>query len=336
MSMEPLVDLSQFASALIIKPSSLGDIVHTLPAVHAIKKAYPHLQLRWLTNPEWMPLLDGNDDITEVIPFPRKQFRGISSFPLLLSWARQFNAMPRELPELALDFQGLLRSALLSVARGAEPVIGLSDAREGASKLYRHVVGVNAEDHAVDRYLQMPRALGVEMRAGEVEFPLPEGKAPDGMVPPKNYILLHPCSRGEGKSLKHEVIQALCDCLAPHPMVVVGQSEEARTINGSHVISLVNQTGLLELIWLIRNARGCISADSGPMHIASGITDFTLAIHTWSNPRKVGPYNHRAWVWKAGRIAHCADHSDDEVAVDQPFETSDARRMADFILQEWL
>lgn len=331
--MEPLIDLRQFASALIIKPSSLGDIVHTLPAVHSIKAAFPHLQLRWLCNTEWMPLLDGNRDLEAVIEFPRKQFHGISALPSLFQWSRELNSQARNLPEVALDFQGLLRSALLGVARGAEPLIGLSDAREGAGKLYRHTVQVNAGDHAVDRYLEMPRALGAAVTG--IEFNLPEGRAPKDVIVPNDAVLIHPYSRGAGKSLPHEVVQTLCDCLAPNPVVVVGRSKDARPLTGGHVLSLVNTTDLHELIWLIRRARGVVSVDSGPMHIASALARQTLGIHTWSNPQKVGPYLPASRVWKAGRICHRNELDEAEATSSQHFEMSDARRMADFVLREW-
>lgn len=331
--MEPLADLRQFASAFIIKPSSLGDIVHTLPAVNAIKRAFPHLAMRWLCNTEWMPLLQGSPDLTEVIEFPRRQFHGLSALPSLLQWSRGLNAQERALPEIALDFQGLMRSALLGVARGAEPLIGLSDAREGAGNLYRHVVSVDRDAHAVDRYLELPRALGAPV--SDLRFPLPEGHAPKDVELPADFIVLHPYSRGAGKSLRHEVIQSLCDCLAPHHVVLVGRCADAEPVTGHHVLSLVNRTDLLELIWLIRQARGVVSVDSGPMHIASAIAHRCLGIHTWSNPRKVGPYLPSSLVWKAGRIAARTDFSDAEVQTTQAFDMSDARRMADYLLGEW-
>ena len=331
--MEPLVDLNQFASALIIKPSSLGDIVHTLPVVSAIKRAFPHLAMRWLCNTEWMPLLQGNPDLTSVIEFPRRRFHGLSALPGLFQWSRELNAEVRELPEVTLDFQGLLRSALLGVARGSDPLIGLSDAREGAGKLYRHTVAVNPDDHAVDRYLAMARALGAEVE--NLCFNLPDGESPKNATVSDDFILVHPYSRGAGKSLRHEVIQSLCDCLAPNHVVLVGRSDDAKTVSGTHVVSLVNATSLSELVWLARHARGVISVDSGPIHIASAVARRCLGIHTWSNPRKVGPYLPNSVVWKAGRIAARTDFSDSEVATTQSFDMSDARRMADYVLQEW-
>ena len=331
----PVVDLARFGSVFIVKPSSLGDIVHTLPAVHFIKAAHPHLSIRWLSNPEWLPLREGNKDLAGVIPFPRGEFRGIGSAPKVFSWVRALNASPRELPELALDFQGLLRSALIALARGTEPVIGMSDAREGAPLLYRRVVQVDPTEHAVDRYLTLVRGLGVPAKREDVTFPLPEGVKPSGSPLPSKYLLLHPHSRGRGKSLSPYAIQALCDCLVPNPIVIVGRAEAPEPVRGEHVTSLINQTSLPELIWLLRHAHACVSVDSGPMHIASALQDRTLGIHTWSDPRRVGPYGPRALVWKAGRIAPRHEFSDEESAVNQMVETSDARRIADFVLREW-
>ena len=331
--MTPLVDLARFRSALILKPSSLGDIVHTLPAVHSIKKAFPHLNIRWVVNTEWIPLLEGNADISEIIPFPRKEFRGISALPAVLKWARNLNIAPREVPEIALDFQGLLRSALAGITRGAETIIGMSDAREGATKFYRHVVSVNRSAHSVERYLSVPKALGVE--APNIFFPMPEGINPSRLNVPKDFLLLHPYSRGRGKSLSDEFIQSLCDLITSKNIVIVGRSTNTQKPTGAHVTFAVNDTSLPELIWLIRNAHGVISVDSGPMHIAAAVTDRTLGIHTWSDPRKVGPYNPNAWIWKAGRLAHRTDITDDEAKSEQAPTNIDARRIADFVLREW-
>ncbi len=332
-----LPDLSGFASALILKPSSLGDIVHTLPAVHSLRRRYPHLSLRWLCNPEWTPLLEGNPDIEEIITFPRGQFRGPLSLTHLFQWVRRFNNSPRGLPEVALDFQGLLRTALLGVMRGAEPVIGLSDAREFAPALYRHVIPVDASAHAVDRYLTMSSALGADAGAERIEFPLPTGEPVDSASSlPDDFILLHPFSRGRGKSIDEELLRSLCECLAPRMVVIAGRSSKPLQFSAPHVISLLNETSLAQLIWLIRRARSIVSVDSGPMHIASALRpEHTLGIHTWSDPRRVGPYDGRSWVWKADRIAHRQDFSEAEAQSKSALTTISMRRISDFVLQMW-
>src|SRR3954467_10456546 len=102
--------MDDFNSILIIKPSSLGDVVHTLPAVAAIRDAHPRAEITWVINPEWAPLLRGNPDINHVHIFPRGQFRGISAAGSLLPWVKRTRLLR---PEAAVDFQGLLRSALI-------------------------------------------------------------------------------------------------------------------------------------------------------------------------------------------------------------------------------
>jgi ADP-heptose:LPS heptosyltransferase len=335
MSNGRLVDLAQFESVFLVKPSSLGDIVHTLPAAHFIKLAYPHLRLRWLCNPEWAPLLEGNSDLAEVVLFPRGEFRGAAAPIKSLFWARRLNAASRELPEITLDFQGLLRSALISIARGSDPVIGMSDAREGAALLHRATVTVDPGAHAVDRYLTLVRALGVDAPSSQVAFPLPQGSPPAGARPPAGFIVLHPFSRGKGKSLSNACIQALCDCLAPRPIVIVGRGQHGMAFMGGHISSLLNQTSLPELIWLLRQAHGCISVDSGPLHIAAAVNRRTIGIHTWSDPRKVGPYPESATVWKAGRLAARNALTDEEATTNRPVEAGDCRRIADFVIREW-
>lgn len=326
------VDLRDFKSALIVKPSSLGDIVHALPAVRFIRQAHPHLKLRWIANREWTPLIEGCPLVDEVISFPRNDFRGIAGGLRWLAWAASWNRAPRETPEIVLDFQGLLRSALISYARGSNWIAGMSDAREGAARFFDQVVDVDPRAHAVDRCLDLVRVLGVGTPREGVAFDLAGGSAPEGFDDSAPFVLLHPWSRGVDKSLSPGVLRTLCECLGGVRVVVVGVSTEAALAPGPRVTDLTNRTSLLELVWLMRRARACVSVDSGPMHIAAAVNDRTLGIHTWSDPRRVGPYNPGAWVWKAGRVAHGREFADGECTKDSRVAEADARRIADFVL----
>ena len=328
----PPVDLRDFKSVLVVKPSSLGDIVHTLPAARLIKRAHPHLKLRWIANSEWTPLIDGCPFVDEVIAFPRKEFRGVAGGLRSLAWAAHWNRTARETPEIVLDFQGLIRSGSISFTRGSDWIVGMSDAREGAAGFFDQVVPVDPLAHAVDRYLEIVRALGIEFGAPDIVFDLPEGAPPLGIDATRPFALLHPYSRGEGKALDPAVLQTLCDSLSSARVVIVGVAVPAPVVGGGHVIDLTNRTTLPELIWLMRHARACVSVDSGPMHVAASVNDCTLGIHTWTDPRKVGPYNASAWVWKATRIAHRTEFSDEECMTEAPVSASEARRIADFVL----
>lgn len=332
-AMRPLPSLREFRSALIVKPSSLGDIVHTLPAVKAVREACPHLTIRWLANTEWTPLLLGSPLIDEVIPFPRKTFRGLPGLLRFWNWRRTWMRLPREEPEIVLDFQGLLRSGVVSQWRGSQTVVGLSDAREGAGFFYSHTVSVNAGAHAVDRYLELPRALGICIEPEDTTFELPEGAPPAGWPEGlQDYIVVHPWSRGEGKSLSRPALSALCEALAPHPVVLVGMTDDPARPSGSHIHDWSQRTTLPELIWLMRRAAYCVSVDSGPMHIAAAVNPRTLGIHTWSDPRKVGPYPPGVHVWKAGRIAKRGDFSSTECVQDVGVTEMDAKEMGEWVV----
>ncbi len=285
------------ASILVVKPSSLGDVVHALPAVALLKKQWPQSRLRWLINPEWAPLLEKNPDVDEVIHFPRNEFRGLAGIPRLFSWMQSIG---KHQSDLVVDFQGLLRSALIGrkcKAKAGE-IIGLSDAREGASLFYDRVASVANERHAVDRYLKLVALLGIDI-SGPLSWPLPVGTIVPGV--PSGYVLLHPFSRGAGKSLTPSDVTEFCRAIAPVPVVVAGRSAESIE-SAPNVTDLLNRTSLVELIGLIRGASYVVSVDSGPMHIAAAITSRLVAIHKWSDPEKVGPYSNEAWIWKEGRL----------------------------------
>lgn len=327
-----LPSLRDFRSALIVKPSSLGDIVHTLPAVKALRNAHPHLKIRWLANTEWMPILQGCPLIDEVIPFPRKTFRGLAGLARFWNWRRTWMTLPREEPEIVLDFQGLLRSGVVSSWRGSQTVIGLSDAREGSRLFYNHTVPVNAGAHAVDRYLELPRALGIRIEPEDIAFELTPGAAPSGWPDSlQSFIAVHPWSRGEGKSLSHSSLQALCDALAPHPVVLAGMTSDPTRPRGIHIHDWSQRTSLPELIWVMRQAKFCISVDSGPMHIAAAVNPQTLGIHTWSDPRKVGPYPSGVHVWKGGRIATRSEFSAEECLSDASVSDEAARGIGEWV-----
>jgi len=289
-------------SILIIKPSSLGDVVHTLPAVATVREAYPRAEITWVINPEFAPLLRGNADVDHIHMFPRNDFAGIGVPRSFGPWWKTTRGLR---PDLALDFQGLLRSALIAKISRAKQIYGLSDGREGSRLFYHQVAKVNRREHAVERYLKLAELVGGKV--GEaLRCPLPSGDPLPRFDEYPPFILLHPFARGGGKSLSNAVVEEICRTFAPTRVVVVGKSSQTlRALD--NCVELTNQTTLLQLIRLIRAARFVISADSGPMHIAAAVNDNLLSIHTWTDPLRVGPYNPDAWIWKHGRIIRMSE-----------------------------
>jgi ADP-heptose:LPS heptosyltransferase len=284
-------------SILIIKPSSLGDVVHTLPAVAAVRDAYPDATITWVINPEFAPLLRGNQDVNHVHLFPRGELRGLGGSRRLIPWLQRTRQIQ---PDLALDFQGLLRSALIAKASKAKQIYGLSDGREGSRWFYHRRAKVHRHQHAVERYLKLAEVAGASISEAP-RCPIPSGDPLPRFDDYPAFILLHPFARGQSKSLATAVIEEICRVFAPTRVVVVGKS--SRKIRApDNCVELTNQTSLLQLIWLIRAASFIISVDSGPMHIAAAVTDRLLSIHTWTDPGRVGPYNPGAWIWKDGKL----------------------------------
>ena len=293
---------SEIKSILIIKPSSLGDIVHTLPAVALIREAYPEAKITWVINPEWSSLLRGNPDIDHLHIFPRGDFTGLGAPASLWPWLKKTREIA---PDLALDFQGLLRSALIGKVSRAKELYGMSDAREGSRLFYNRVVKVNRREHALERYLKLAELAGAKV--GEaLRCPLPTGDTLPRFDEYPPFILLHPFARGQKKSLSNSVIERFCRAFAPTRVVVVGKAER-KIDTAENCVDLTNQTSLLQLIRLIRVARFVVSVDSGPMHIAAAVAQNLLSIHTWSDPRRVGPYNPDAWIWKNGKILRVSE-----------------------------
>ena len=141
---------------------------------------------------------------------------------------------------------------------------------------------------------------------GVLDWPLPEGTAPAGFDASVPFVILHPFSRGAGKSLARDDIGDFFAKLAPHRIVLAGRHEDDFACP-ANVVNLLNRTTLPELVWLLRRAAFVVSVDSGPMHIAAALTPRLLSIHTWSDPRKVGPYQPEAWVWKDGVLFRMRD-----------------------------
>jgi len=237
--------------------------------------------------------------VNHVYVFPRGEFRGLGAPKSLLPWLKKTRDIR---PDLVLDFQGLLRSALIAKISGAKEIYGMSDAREGSRWFYDQVAKVDRRVHAVERYIKLAERAGATV-GKSLRCPIPTGDPLPRFDEYPPFILLHPFARGTGKSLPNAVIKEFCRAFSPTRVVIVGQSQSKIDLP-ENCIDLTNQTSLLQLIHLIRKAHFVISVDSGPMHIAAALGDHVVSIHTWTDPRRVGPYNPDAWIWKHGQLLH--------------------------------
>jgi ADP-heptose:LPS heptosyltransferase len=138
------LDKRRHKKILIIKPSSLGDIVHSLPTLKAVRQLFPKAFISWLVKEEWAGILEGNPYLDEILSFPFT----LNGMPQIIGSVRKRRF------DLVLDLQGLLRSSVISFLSGASIRIGYDSAREGAKIFYTERVRVPSLDiHAVDRYM---------------------------------------------------------------------------------------------------------------------------------------------------------------------------------------
>jgi len=173
---------------VIVKPGSMGDVVHALPVAAAIHAHAPECRITWVIDKRWEPLLADNPFIAKTVVFPRTEFRGASGMLRFFKWLTGLRKLEGGQPDVVLDLQGLLRSAMISRAMRPKRVIGLDDAREGARWFYDTRVPVVKGEfaaHSVRRYLGILDALEIpQPRHTETQFPLPVGREPQAWLQP--------------------------------------------------------------------------------------------------------------------------------------------------------
>ncbi len=283
---------------LIIKPSSLGDIIHALPAVSLIRRRYPDAHIAWLVNTGFASLLQNCPLIDEIIPFPRHEF---CKLPALIKRLRQNQY------NLVVDFQGLLRSGLLSAVTGARRRVGFAAplAREGAHFAYNETVPVTCH-HAVDRNLLIARHLGCDMTE-PIEFPLGSTDACRrsvatllaGITAP---IAINPAARWLTKFWGDDKFAALIRQLPAERIILTGAASEATRIAGiaPECRNLAGQTDLAQLTEVYRRCAVVITNDSGPMHLAAATGTPVVAIFGPTDPALTGPYGKQHRALRAG------------------------------------
>ena len=270
---------------LIVKLSSLGDLIHALPAIHGLRVGLP-ASITWLVNAAYAPLLRYATDVDEVIPFDRQR-------PLRGLWGVVSELRRREF-DLVIDLTGLFKSALISrLARGRLRV-GPSYAREFSWLFYQRQAGSSdLNRHAVERYLDVVRALGVDERdrAFPLAFP-PSSLAVDGSRP---VVVLVPNARWPAKLWPASSFADLADrlCRDGVRVVVVGAEipSPGDPLAGMEgVVDLRGRTSLAELGAVLQGAALVIANDTGPMHLAAALGRKVLSLMGPTDPRRTGPY----------------------------------------------
>jgi len=303
-----------FKNILIIKPSSLGDIVLALPALSALRRSFPDAKISWLIRSEFIPLLENHPHLTEIIPFNRR-FLGKAWFhPLAFgSLISLIWRLRRGKFDAVFDFQGLLRTASLAWLSGCKKRFGMANARELAHIFYTNKVQQNLKCvHLIDYYLKIIQAAGVTDLC--VQFILPQQQdAADSAnrllarfgITPGNYVIFATGSAHRDKCWPIERFADLADKISSQfhlSIVATGvESEKSfidrlETIASVPIANFAGLNSLRELIAILRFARLVVSNDTGPGHIAAALGTPVVMIFGRSNPARVAPYGRKNCV----------------------------------------
>ena len=284
---------------LIVKPSALGDIVHTLPVLHLLRKRFQAAEISWLVVPAFASLLQGHHLLDHVLLFERRRFanlwRDASAAKGLFSFAM---GLRRQKFDLVLDLQGLLRSGWISWQTRAPVRVGFSYAREGASGLYtHHVHSGSPERHAVERYLDMTEALGCGRGPVVFDFDLQDDDRASVRTMTQaigDYAVLLPGTNWVTKRWPAERFEALIEPLRARfgLSAVIAGGNDVREMNRAWpgALDLSGKTDLKQLVALLERAKLVIANDSGPMHIASALNRPLVTLFGPTNPTRTGPY----------------------------------------------
>jgi len=282
---------------LVVRLTALGDILHTLPAVAALRSAHRNARIDWVVERKWAPVLEGSPAIDEVISFDRASILGGISCARLL---RQKNYT------CAIDFQGLYKSSVLAALSAAPRRIGFERAwaREpGAALLYTERV-VPSGRHVTELNYSLAEKAGA-VRPAKPEYPLrvPAGGAASvraRLAEQKiaDYIVVGPGGSWRAKCWPTDRYGQFCSEFERshglRAIVIHGPGEESlaeEVCRAAHPATpAVMRTTIEELMGLLAHARCVVAADSGPLHLAAALGASVVGLYGPTDPARNGPF----------------------------------------------
>jgi len=282
---------------LVVRLTALGDILHTLPAVAALRSAHRNARIDWVVERKWAPVLEGSPAINEVIPFDRAS---------ILGGIRCARRLRQKNYTCAIDFQGLYKSSVLAALSAALRRIGFERAwaREpGAALLYTERV-VPSGRHVTELNYSLAEKAGA-VRPAKPEYPLrvPAGGAASvraRLAEQKiaDYIVVGPGGSWRAKCWPTDRYGQFCrEFERSHGLraiVIHGPGEESlaeEVCRAAHPATpAVMRTTIEELMGLLAHARCVVAADSGPLHLAAALGASVVGLYGPTDPARNGPF----------------------------------------------
>lgn len=296
---------------LIIKLSSLGDVIHCLPCLNALKIGFPEARIDWLVEGQNAGILEGHPHIENLIILNRKSWmkkpwhiKKIGSE--IMAFIKDLRA--REY-DIIIDFQGLFRSGFLVGLSKGDRKIGFNRVREMAHLFYNEKVCLSTMDqHAVTRYLEIPYYLGVKKHIPQFFLSVSKRDSEyvnklleeiDNKTRKNNKkIIINPNARWPSKVWPWDRFRELIKELSfrNYEVILIGSAAEKPRMDltfgslGDKVHNFAGKTTLKSLAALLIKADCMITNDSGPMHLAVAVGLPVIALFGPSNPLRTGPF----------------------------------------------
>lgn len=317
---------------LVVRLSSLGDIVHALPAVSALRQSYPSSKILWITHPRWRSLVESAGLANEIRTIDTKKWSSIRE---------EVNRIRATRYTTAIDYQGLWKSATIPFLAGIPRRIGFSSqsVREfGVPILYTqrvHSKSVHVVDQNGDLSLQAGCQNGVapiSLRVDPKDEETVRGKLSAAGI--SQYIVLSPGGGWRSKCWPVERFAELAVRIAKELGIRVvlnyGPGEEdlisAMQSHGGEANAVPYNGTLGQLMALLKNARMVVAGDTGPLHLADALDTRVVAIFGPTDPARNGPYHKNGIILRDAHVEttykrHDVSHpSLMKISVDQVFD----------------
>ncbi len=313
-----------FLNILIVKTSAIGDVIHTLPALTALRRHYPRARIDWLIEEAAVEAVRGHEALDHLLIWRRKtsirQFRNGNRLAVVQEIRRLAKEVRLTRYDLLIDFHALLKTSLWVLLARAERKVGFGRGMAHAEGSYlflnERVPAVSMEVHALERGLILLKALGIPADKVVYGFPILEEHqaeahrllSAEGVMPNDRLVAIHPMALWDTKLWPSACFGAVADRLIEQGFRVAftGGPADREALDeicrgmAHPAIRLDGRTSLKTLAGVYRLATVLLSTDTGPMHLAAAVGTPVVALFGPTAPWRTGPYGSEHLVLRVG------------------------------------
>jgi heptosyltransferase I len=294
---------------LIVKLSAIGDVIHTLPALAGLRRLYPGAHITWVVEEAASDIIKGHPQIDRLIISGRKRWLksfGQGFFREPCSEIRAILKTLRDRPyDLVIDFHGLFKSAIFVFLSGAKRKLGYDSLQEASGLFLNEKIPEDMNKHAVDRYLDFVRYLGLNDPDPEFLIPIEEDNinrvnallCENAVKENEKFIAISPVALWDTKLWEDDRFASLADRIVGelgYKVVLTGVDGKAtgriKSLMSEQAADLGGKTSLRDLACLYKKAMLLVSTDSGPMHLAAAVGTPVVALFGPTDAKRTGPY----------------------------------------------